>query len=224
MSRVRIYIVIFFSRQLFWLSLCRAEWLLSSPNSVPQVRATSRAWANIRRKQSARIVRPSSRRSGGPRDRVKRLEKKKNRRTRCWGESTCFDRNASNNCDPHCLFLAPIVWMCKSLMYCGNNFQDTLNIAKVSTIASSCAWVPFFFFEWHEFSAGHCALFLHKMQWMTLWMDFGVQVHGSMGNCQMILRPSSYLCVYSTVSIITIYFDFEHWLLRLNVMLCVAFF
>ena len=77
MSRVRVYIVIFLSRQLFWLSLCRAEWLLSSPNSVPQVRATSRAWANIRRKQSARIVRPSSRRSGGPRDKVKRLEKKR---------------------------------------------------------------------------------------------------------------------------------------------------
>jgi len=112
MSRVRVYIVIFLSRQLFWLSLCRAEWLLSSPNTVPQVRATSRAWANIRRKQSARIVRPSSRRSGGPRDKVKRLEKKKNSRTRCWGESTCFDRNASNNCDPHCLFLAPTVWMC----------------------------------------------------------------------------------------------------------------
>ena len=80
--RVRDFLVIFFTRQLFWLSLCRAEWLLSSPNTVPQVRATSRAWANIRRKQSARIVRPSSRRSGGPRDEVKHPEKKKKRRTR----------------------------------------------------------------------------------------------------------------------------------------------
>ena len=59
-------------------------------------------------------------------------------------------------------------------------------------------------------------------------MDFGVQVYGSMGNCRIDFAAIK-LIIYvwtvdSIVSIITIYFDFEHRLSRLNLMLCVAFF
>ena len=59
-------------------------------------------------------------------------------------------------------------------------------------------------------------------------MDFGVQVDDSMGNCQIDFAAIK-LIIYvwtvdSIVSIITIYFDFEHRLSRLNLMLCVAFF
>ena len=59
-------------------------------------------------------------------------------------------------------------------------------------------------------------------------MDFGVQVHGLMGNCRIDFAAIK-LIIYvwtvdSIVSIIAIYFDFEHRLSRLNLMLCVAFF
>ncbi len=59
-------------------------------------------------------------------------------------------------------------------------------------------------------------------------MDFGVQVDASMGNCQIDFAAIK-LIIYvwtvdSIVRIITIYFDFEHRLSRLNLMLCVAFF
>jgi hypothetical protein len=61
-------------------------------------------------------------------------------------------------------------------------------------------------------------------------MDFGVQVDDSMGNCRIDFAAIK-LIIYvwtvdSIVSIIAIYFDFEHHdrLSRLNLMLCVAFF
>ena len=59
-------------------------------------------------------------------------------------------------------------------------------------------------------------------------MDFGVQVDDLMGNCQIDFAAIK-LIIYvwtvdSIVSIIAIYFDFEHRLSRLNLMLCVAFF
>ena len=59
-------------------------------------------------------------------------------------------------------------------------------------------------------------------------MDFGVQVDDSIGNCRIDFAAIK-LIIYvwtvdSIVSIITIYFDFEHRLSRLNLMLCVVFF
>jgi hypothetical protein len=59
-------------------------------------------------------------------------------------------------------------------------------------------------------------------------MDFGVQVDDLMGNCRIDFAAIK-LIIYvwtvdSIVSITAIYFDFEHRLSRLNLMLCVAFF
>jgi hypothetical protein len=61
-------------------------------------------------------------------------------------------------------------------------------------------------------------------------MNFGVhwQVDDSMGNFRIDFAAIK-LIIYvwtvdSIVSIIAIYFDFEHRLSRLNLMLCVAFF
>ncbi len=59
-------------------------------------------------------------------------------------------------------------------------------------------------------------------------MDFGVQVDDSMGKCRIDFAAIKLIIyvwtVNSIVSIIVIYFDFEHRLSRLNLMLCVAFF
>jgi hypothetical protein len=59
-------------------------------------------------------------------------------------------------------------------------------------------------------------------------MDFGVQVDDLMGNCRIDFAAIK-LIIYvwtvdSIVSITAIYFDFEHRLSSLNLMLCVAFF
>jgi hypothetical protein len=59
--------------------------------------------------------RVSCRCSGGPRDESETAGLRNNRRVARGMLQVCryvFDRNASNNCDPHWLFLAPTMWMC----------------------------------------------------------------------------------------------------------------